>query len=394
MTYTIYSMLNVASAVLIGGLGAVIAAVRIPARTQTRHYRTARTYLSVSFILLALLKLTEIIVPKDNDTELTGCIALIVGALQALCFTASLLLFIRPQWVTRRRVATQLVGIAAVSLALVACQTLLPSGVYHIVMAGCSALYVALLVYYTLVFRRAYQQFGADMTAYYQEEDLNRQLRWIAYTFYSSLAVGCLVFLSVSGIVWLDCLFIVIYSAFYVYLTSRFINYGQYVSTVMRAVQPDEQSQVPALGMAAAAPERMSRTMVKAVEDTPMKFVPISARLQQWVDERRYLQSDVAVKDVAAALDTSPRRLNEYFSEVVGEDFVKWRMRMRLQYACQLIDQNPDRAMQEIAVESGFGDRSYFYRKFSEVMGMTVTQYKQQAKLQLTRTSHDYSGNE
>ncbi|MBR1727592.1 MAG: AraC family transcriptional regulator, partial [Muribaculaceae bacterium] len=174
----------------------------------------------------------------------------------------------------------------------------------------------------------------------------------------------------------------------------RFINYGQYVSTVMRAVQPDEQSQVPALGKTAVAPERMSRTMVKAVEDTPMKFAPISARLQQWVDERRYLQSEVAVKDVAAALDTTPRRLNEYFSEVVGEDFVKWRMRMRLQYACQLIDQNPDRAMQEIAVESGFGDRSYFYRKFSEVMGMTVTQYKQQAKLQLTRTRHDYSGNE
>lgn len=385
MTYTLYNELNLASAVLVGGLGAVIAAVRIPARAQNRHYRTARTFLSLAFILLALLKLTEMVLPKDNDNELTGCVALIVGAYQALCFTASLMLFIRPQWVTRRSMILQLAGITATSLALVTGRVLLPTRGYHFVLAVCSALYVALLLYYTMVFRKAYRQFGEDMFEYYQEEDLNHQLRWISYTFYSSLAVGFLVFLSVSGIKWLDCLFIVIYSAFYVYLTSRFINYGQYVSTVMRVVQPDEQSQLPTLNEAVQeqSQPQVGQSMDKADEDTQMKFANISDRLQQWVDKEKFLLNDVSVKNVATELDTTPRRLNEYFSEMMGEDFVKWRIRLRLQYACRLIDQNPDRSIQEIAAESGFGDRSYFYRKFAEVMGMSVTQYKQQARLKV-----------
>lgn len=385
MTYTLYNALNLASAVLVGGLGAVIAAVRIPARAQNRHYRTARTFLSLAFILLALLKLTEMVLPKDNDNELTGCVALIVGAYQALCFTASLMLFIRPQWVTRRSMILQLAGITATSLALVTGRGLLPTRGYHFVLAVCSALYVALLLYYTMVFRKAYRQFGEDMFEYYQEEDLNHQLRWISYTFYSSLAVGFLVFLSVSGINWLDCLFIVIYSAFYVYLTSRFINYGQYVSTVMRVVQPDEQSQLLTLNEAVQeqAQPQVGQSMDKADEDTQMKFANISDRLQQWVDKEKFLLNDVSVKNVATELDTTPRRLNEYFSEMMGEDFVKWRIRLRLQYACRLIDQNPDRSIQEIAAESGFGDRSYFYRKFAEVMGMSVTQYKQQARLKV-----------
>lgn len=140
MTFTTYSLLNVASAVLIGGLGVVIASVRITARTQNRHYRTARTYLSVAFILLALLKLVEFAVPKDNENSLTGCIALIVGALQAMCFTASLLLFIRPQWVTPRRVWSQLAVILLASVALVLCQVLLPVAHYRVALIVASLL--------------------------------------------------------------------------------------------------------------------------------------------------------------------------------------------------------------------------------------------------------------
>ena len=380
MTFTTYSMLNVASAVLIGGLGVVIASVRITARTQNRHYRTARTYLSVAFILLALLKLVEFAVPKDNENSLTGCIALIVGALQAMCFTASLLLFIRPQWVTPRRVWSQLAVILLASVALVLCHVLLPAAHYRVALIVASLLYVALLAFYTVVFRKAYRQFGNDMYDYYQEEDLNRQLRWIGYTFYTSLVVGCLVFLSVSGIQGLDSLFIIIYSAFYVYLTSRFINYGQYVSTVMRAVLPQPEpvaSMMPEPQPDAAEAEE---PVAEAAEhDEQDRYAGIGDRLKVWVDERRYLSADLGVKDVAAELGTTPRRLSEYFSEVVGEDFVKWRLRLRLQYACRLIEQNPGRPMREVAAEAGFGDRSYFYRKFAEVLGITVTRYKQQA---------------
>ncbi|MBR1803736.1 MAG: AraC family transcriptional regulator [Muribaculaceae bacterium] len=389
MFFSAYSALNIASTALVAGLGAVIAAVHIPARSETQHYRTARTYLSVAFILLALLKLAEIIAPKDSDNALTGCIALIVAAYQAMCFTASLLLFIRPQWVTKRRMVPQFAVITALAGALITGQVLLSHKVYLVLLGTCSALYVALLAYYTYVFRSTYRQFVNDLYEFYLEEDLNHQLRWIAHTFYSSLVVGMLVFLSITGRQWLDGTFIIIYSAFYIYLTASFINYGQYVSTVMRAVRPaehDNQSH-QAADTAHASHDYGDGNLLASLADTPMKYAVISEALKKWVDEQKFLYNDVAVKDIAKELGTTLRHLNDYFREVVGEDFVKWRVRLRVRYACHLLQQDPNRSITEVANESGFGDRSYFYRKFAELQGITVAKFKRQAILNLAKQS-------
>ena len=385
MIFSAYSALNIASATLIAGLGAVIAAVHIPARSETQYYRTARTYLSVAFILLALLKLAEIIAPKNSDNEFTGCIALVVAAYQALCFTASLLLFIRPQWVTKRRMVAQLVFITVLAGVLITGQVLLFHRTYLVLLGTCSALYVALLAYYTYVFRRAYRKFSNDLYEFYLEEDLNHQLRWIAHTFYSSLVVGLLVFLSLSGQQWLDGAFIIIYSAFYIYLTASFINYGQYVSTVMRAVRPVEHNDMPqpAADTALMLQGPLDDDLLTCLADTPMKFAAISEALKKWVDEQQFRYNDVAVKDIAKELGTTPRHLNDYFREVVGEDFVKWRVRLRVRYACRLLKQDPNRSITEVATESGFSDRSYFYRKFAELQGITVAEFKRQAILSL-----------
>lgn len=381
MSFTAYSAINLCSAVLIGALGVVLAGVRIPSRSHARHYRLARIYLCVAFFLLALIKFAELMSPGSVDSALTGCVALVVAGYQALCFTALILLLIRPREVSRRRVWTYIVSVTVASGVLLASHFVLPQEQAVMIMVAYAVLYVLMLVRFTLAFEKAFKRFRAEMYEYYQEEDLDWQLRWISYTFFTSLAVGCMVFLSLSGKEWLDIVFIVVYSTFYTYLTIRFINYGQYLPTVMRALLP-EADRRPALPVAAVVSDAEP---VKAIDDTPVKYARISAALKTWVDERRYLLHDVAVKDVAEELGTTPRRLNEYFGEVVGEDFVKWRIKLRLSYARSLIDQDPRRSVSEVAAESGFGDRSYFYRKFAELQGITVTEYKRKAALQLAQ---------
>lgn len=382
MTSTVYNMLNIGSALIVGSLGLVIAGVRISAQASTRHYRLARVYLSIAFVVLGVLKVAEVLIPKTSDDELTSCIALVVGSYQALCFTASLVLFISPRDASRPRLRLHFAVITLIGAVLILCQRQLEYVQFRYVLALCSLLYVCQLSYYTWLFVVCHRRFKAEMYAYYQEEDLNRQLRWISHTFYTSLAVGCLVFLSLSGVRLLDSVFIVIYTAFYIYLTVSFINYGQYVLTVMRAVEPagEPEAAVEAVGAVAVPADEPA---VKSLADTPVKWVSLSASLQEWVAEQRYLRSDVAVKDVAAELGTTIRKLNEYFSEVVGEDFVKWRIRLRLNHACRLLDSDPTRPILEVAHDAGFGDRSYFYRKFAEVEGMSVSEYKRKAMMRL-----------
>lgn len=382
MVYTAYNMLNICSLLLIGTLGLVMAAMHIPVRSDTRHYRSARTFLCMAFILLSLIKVLEIVTPKASEDELTSCYALIVAAFQALCFTMSIMILISPRRVAHRWVGWKLLlPIALASLVLVVAQRKLPFGQFRLVLVGCSLLYVAMLAYFTWVFRNAYQHFKAEMFACYQEDELNRQLRWVSHTFYSSLAVGSLAFFSISGVKLLDCVFVVLYTAFYVYLTIQFINYSHYASLVWRADEPVDVLMEEAEPSEPASGVLKSDEEAGAADVAQSRYALIGARLEGWVNEKKYLLSNVAVKDVAAELGTTPRRLNEYFRRVVGEDFVKWRIGLRLRHACQLIDENPDRPIQEIVAASGFGDRSYFYRKFAELQGVTVAEYKRQAKL-------------
>lgn len=382
MTFTPYTTLNVCSAALIGGMGVVIALVKIPARAYNRYYRMARAFFCSAFFILSLLKFAEIVISKSADNSLTACVALVVAAFQAMCFTALILLFIMPQWVTRRRMLIQFASISLFSAALIACRVMFSNAVFHTVLIICSVAYVGLLVCCAVIYRKAYTRFKEEMYDYYQEEDLNRQLRWIGRTFFYSLAVGCLVFLSLSGSKLLDSVFILIYSAFYVFLTSSFINYGQYVSTVLRAVMHEEATPPEPIEVQSIVSEA---PIMKPEAETPLKYYHISTGLRRWVEQKRYLLCDMAVKEVAQEIGTSARQLNDYFRDEMGEDFVKWRIRLRIRYACRLIDQDPMRPVSEVAAEAGFGDRSYFYRKFADIQGISVTEYRRAAQLNLSR---------
>ena len=98
--------------------------------------------------------------------------------------------------------------------------------------------------------------------------------------------------------------------------------------------------------------------------------------------------NDVMVKqqgflDPAMTIDEISRRLNSnrtYVSKLVniyhGMPFRDYLNKMRIDYAKQLMTDEPDASLDYISAKSGFQSSTQFIRKFKELEGRTPTVWK------------------
>jgi AraC-like DNA-binding protein/mannose-6-phosphate isomerase-like protein (cupin superfamily) len=78
----------------------------------------------------------------------------------------------------------------------------------------------------------------------------------------------------------------------------------------------------------------------------------------------------------AAELGMSRRRFTHLFREATGTTWSNYLMRLRIDYACQLL-QESQRGIAAVAFECGFEDLSSFYRAFKRQTGVTPHAWRQ-----------------
>ena len=80
--------------------------------------------------------------------------------------------------------------------------------------------------------------------------------------------------------------------------------------------------------------------------------------------------------DVAAEVTMSPSHFSRFFKKHLGRGFAEVLTEMRVERAAELISRT-DKGLKEIALQTGFGDQSYFTRVFHKLRGMTPAEYRQ-----------------
>ena len=106
-------------------------------------------------------------------------------------------------------------------------------------------------------------------------------------------------------------------------------------------------------------------------------FVPdLKAALGRWVERKAYLETDTSTDLIAGQLGVTRQQLSSYMRTEYGTTFRSWRMRLRLQYAQELIAQNPHMKLSQVYERAGFNDRSNFYKEFCKFAGMTPQAYR------------------
>ena len=100
-------------------------------------------------------------------------------------------------------------------------------------------------------------------------------------------------------------------------------------------------------------------------------------RICQLMDEQQFfLNSNLKLADVAAALDTNSRYISATIKQYRDCTFSDFVTAYRVGHAQQLMSEQPDKKISAVATESGFSGQSSFFRAFKTVTGMTPTEWR------------------
>ncbi|WP_221392593.1 AraC family transcriptional regulator [Dyadobacter sp. NIV53] len=98
----------------------------------------------------------------------------------------------------------------------------------------------------------------------------------------------------------------------------------------------------------------------------------INASLGYIVDN---FQNEISLNTVAAIVNMSPNAFCKYFRRITNKTFVETVIDYRINFAVQQLLAT-DKAVAEIALESGFGDVSHFYKLFKRRMKISPLGYR------------------
>ena len=339
-------------------IGLILAAVKTRSDEKTAKFRMAKLSLTVAVLALGILNMAQIgFDPEGNSDYLGGCIALAVSYLQAMLFTMAVLVLIRPQEVTRRRVTGQLTAIAVVDAVLIGSFCMLPLRAFLFIYWMGIVLYVALLVYYIRWYRRSYRWFRQQIADCYEEDEIERGLCWLNILFWAALAVGVLALLMLFGRRDIDMCLTVVIAVYYAFLTASFINYELSTPIILPALE--------------------GNTLHNSEYVDNQRVMNFSATLLvTWIQQGGYLDTQKPVEEIVKELGMTNDQFHQYFQKTEGEDFRTWRIRKRIQHAQQLMQEHPDWPVTRIAQASGFNDRSWFYQQFLRFTGTTVSDFR------------------
>lgn len=91
--------------------------------------------------------------------------------------------------------------------------------------------------------------------------------------------------------------------------------------------------------------------------------------------EKPYLNSELKVQDIAIALGINARYISECINTCEGCSFNQFVNRYRIEYAKQVLRQQPDKKISTVSLESGFASEASFFRAFKSFTGMTTGEW-------------------
>lgn len=133
----------------------------------------------------------------------------------------------------------------------------------------------------------------------------------------------------------------------------------------------------------AIAPATATQTTdTEPVADTtlgePKASKDIATLLSDWVqrEDKPYLQEGLSIAGVAEQINVRPRLLSEYLNNIRQINFNQWINRLRIEEAKHIIASEPDTTLLDVAIRSGFSDRTTMGRVFKQITDKSPSEYQ------------------
>ena len=285
-------------------------------------------------------------------------------------FSSALIMLLDRFYITKRRVWTHIILWIIFSTLSGVVLFLLPSGIMQkfslFALAAWLVVFGVVLARRVIIaYRRAIQIFNET-----QADDIGAYIEWLSIFTYWALifGVGCglLTFLPDEYV------FIWILSSipFYSYLFYSYQNYLLFYEQVENAFEQDIQSEEELLTNSETEHEIVSE------KEVPRSYTEFIERVDNWIKTDGYVQQGLTIKELSKILYTNRTYLSAYIKTTYKMTFREWITSLRLEYAKNILKENPEINIQKLAESSGFLSQSNFIKLFSEKEGCTPAKWK------------------
>ena len=101
---------------------------------------------------------------------------------------------------------------------------------------------------------------------------------------------------------------------------------------------------------------------------------------QAMIADKCYLDPDMSIDEISRRLGTNRTYVSKLVNIYYGMPFRDYLNKMRIDYAKELMVDEPDAVIEYISVKSGFQSSTQFIRKFKELEGITPSIWRSQRK--------------
>ncbi len=349
-----------------------MALMHLPHLPQWQRLRSCRVFMSLVFLVVGLSCLKNVVLNLPTAREVIQTSTLVSGSFQALLFCCTGVAFVAPHAVTRRRVLPVVALLVANGVHMVVSLVWFPR--WYVVSLSLSlAMYLALMVIYQVKFYGHYRRLVA-VTDELTDENSDASYRRIKHFYVKVTILGFSVVPVVFCPVPVYDAWMLVAAVFYVYVTLTFVNYCNRSAMVVSKVY-GHMDVVPAV-MAPCPAADEAREPATSGQDGD--FDTLERNLEQWVARREYVKNDLVSQQLASDLGVSLTVFRAYFKERLNTDFRQWRMKLRIEYACEIMLEHPGYPYDMVAQLVGINDRSNFNKAFVKIMGITPRVYGEQ----------------
>lgn len=121
----------------------------------------------------------------------------------------------------------------------------------------------------------------------------------------------------------------------------------------------------------------VEQCLLRRPDETLNKELQLFKRLSEYLQsEKSFTNTDFNRKMLADAMGTNEKYLADAIKAGGNDTFSGYMAHLRLQYALELLNNRPEMTLDVVAVDSGHGSYSQFFRSFSKKYGITPSEYR------------------
>jgi AraC-like DNA-binding protein len=360
-----YIVSLLALAIALFAMGLLYVFLNVSDNPKFSAYRKAAKAMAFTYLFFGVINILESLERNTSgvcdNALLFRMVTLIIASTQAFSFTFAMVSLVNTKYMTQKRSWREVWSVLAFLVAGLTSYFLLDEKVTSIFAYFYTAFYFSQLIRYTLIFRKIYSRCLREMENYFSDNEEVR-LRWIYFSFHSALAIGLVALIftvfpyALFGLVCsLACLI------FYVYFAIRFVNYA-FVFHILEDVITEE-------------PEAENYEVLSESSENQSDIV-LKIKINKWIADKKYCRSGITIKSLAAYLGSNTKYLSHYINRHENTNFRNWIGALRIKEAQRLLQENPYRTIDSLAVEVGYANKSTFLVQFAKQTTMSLREWK------------------